>query len=269
MKYIISSLLLTLSFTIHSQSFKWQEVRSTDFHESLHTELKSFAIYSLDLSTFNETLHSNPIFSSNWDLPGTINENISIKRYKIFSDDYILQTASNQQFDPQRSKPMVFRGVFDQDSKSEIRLTINKGFIAGTFILHDEVYFIDQVSNYNKQAPSDYVVVYRASEVIQNEDRICGSDKLEDFKGETGEIGNQTLSAGACKGVEIALATDWKLYQEQGSTQAVEDEVTNILNNVQNNFDNEFNDELEYQIVTIWVSDCNTCDNWRNDLFSL
>ena len=78
---------------------------------------------------------------------------------------------------------------------------------------------------------------------------------------------------GECYTVEIAIASDFSMYNQFGSVAGTESATLAILNNVQTNFDDDFDDEIQFQVTTQFVSSCFGCDPavWTNttDPFTL
>ena len=73
-------------------------------------------------------------------------------------------------------------------------------------------------------------------------------------------------SAATCRTVKVAIAADYKMYQLLGrDVQLLEKYVLAILNGVRANYDDEFNEEIRFEINTLWVSTCATCDPWGED----
>ena len=63
---------------------------------------------------------------------------------------------------------------------------------------------------------------------------------------------------------EIAIASDWLMFNKYGSVGAVEAHNIAVMNNVQTNWDDEFNDELQFVIVTQFVVTTQGGDPWTN-----
>ena len=76
---------------------------------------------------------------------------------------------------------------------------------------------------------------------------------------------------GECLLVELALASDFELYQDFGNNAtSVENFMLNNLANVQTDYDDEFADEIRFEVVTTYIATCNatSCDPWTNSTAS-
>jgi len=161
---------------------------------------------------------------------------------------------------PQQQK--LYKGHVAGRPQDRVRLTVDEGFILGFFELGEEVYYIEPARRYAQaRGLDDLYILYEKSQVRPRPDGTCAvaEQSRMDHRLHQGE-----RSAGECYIVDIALAADYLLVQEQGSVGAAENEMLAILNAVQGNYDDEFEDQVLLQVVATFVSSCSTCDPWTS-----
>ncbi len=226
--------------------------------------LRAFESVTLDMVDLYRRFLENETEILKLHLPEGESLKLFLWEHKLFADDYRLQLASGRQ--REGTRPLTFRGIIDGDLNSEVSLTINRGFLRVMIAGPEDTWYVEQRNRYDDRYSKDEMIVYKSSDVI-NPHRECGLAHYSRFKRQMEEIAKnqrEQMRVDECLDVQIALATDWLLFQEQGGETQTENEVTGILNDVQTNYDDEFDDELNYVIETVWISDCSSCDPWTS-----
>ncbi|MEM8909951.1 MAG: M12 family metallo-peptidase, partial [Bacteroidota bacterium] len=162
--------------------------------------------------------------------------------------------------------------AFPNHELGRVRLTIDDEFIYGFVEEGGETYYIEPLWYFDKKAATDLFVVYAASDVIPDKTKTCGLDhdhsvhekKHHDLPDVVKPgVGNPPLAEMmTCFDVEIAIASDWLMWQDYGGMANLENRNIGVMNAVQADYDDEFNWELNYVIVTQFFSSCSTCDPW-------
>ncbi|MEM9259751.1 MAG: M12 family metallo-peptidase, partial [Bacteroidota bacterium] len=67
-----------------------------------------------------------------------------------------------------------------------------------------------------------------------------------------------------CLTVELALASDFELFQQIGSVSTVENFMLGVLANTQTDYDDVFDDELALTVVTTYIATSEATDPWSN-----
>jgi len=141
-------------------------------------------------------------------------------------------------------------------SENAVRLTLNQNFIFGYIEIGERTFFIEPANRFKADLPKDYYVVYRTDEVRPRPENRCGwtqteqrKEALEHAEHEHG----QEKMFGNCYTLEIALASDFSMFQALGSAFDVENFMLGVLNNVQTNYDDEFADEIRFEVVTQFI----------------
>ncbi|MFN7117879.1 MAG: PKD domain-containing protein [Saprospiraceae bacterium] len=183
----------------------------------------------------------------------------------IFSPDYTLTTATPEGIEKAwSSRVQTFAGVIDGVDRGKCRLTLAENFIYGVFEFEDRTYFIEPARRSNQSLGDDQYLFYEANDILPNANGHCAGALFEQDKGELLLPTEKTNRQ--CYTVEVAIAADYKMLQffNQDVT-LLEKYVAANLNNVRANYDNEFTHQIRFEIVTMWVATCATCDPWGED----
>ncbi|MEZ4986948.1 MAG: M12 family metallo-peptidase [Saprospiraceae bacterium] len=146
--------------------------------------------------------------------------------------------------------------------------TVDEQFVFGKWVYQEEEYFLEPLWLKDATAPPSIYILYKGTDARMPANFCSVEDDREHSKHEhaTEIIGQE--KAGECLIVEIALASDFELYQDFGNNAtSVENFMLNTLANVQTNYDDEFADELQYEVVTTFIATCTntSCDPWTNN----
>jgi len=143
----------------------------------------------------------------------------------------------------------------------------------GMFQYKGELYRIESRKRYDKLAALDEIIVYKPEDRIIKKDEENYSCQLLDEDITHGSHKDQSTnrSITGCSEVELAIAADYLLFEEQGGIDGVLEELVSILNDVQGDYSVQFDDAIEFKIVELMVSMCDECDPWisTNSIFSL
>ena len=193
----------------------------------------------------------------NWDL--------SLFPNSTLSSDYTVKVATesgDQIVHPTNN--ITYVGYLNNESDSDVRLTITDGFIYGFVREKTKTYYIEPARHFESLASKDDHVIYNSRDVIDNPNITCAHEDANDFSKKIDQ-NDLTENDDHCITLKIALASDYLMYQKYNSS--VSDVVARnigVLNNVQANFINEFDLDIEFEIATQFVSSCSTCDPWTS-----
>ncbi|MEO1259168.1 MAG: PKD domain-containing protein [Bacteroidota bacterium] len=262
-------LLLTTFLFAQAPTFQGQSFRS-DFQDSpeLLYQFQEFDVYQIDVEAFDKYVKSagqsmqfNLILGNeyNWDIylePRDMRKPGYLRRW--VTADGIVEMPPTEN--------ITFRGKLEAPGGRSVSLTIDEDLLRGFVKTEEDMYFIEPVSNFIKGQPKDLFVVYQACKVIPREDARCGyselMNKTEKYAPKQGQEHGKTEKAVACLEVEIAIASDWEMFQDFGSGGAVEGFETGVLADVQTNYDDEFADELLFVIVEFFTVTSAGGDPW-------
>ncbi len=232
----------------------------------LEKNFKSYNIQSIDSKSLYKNVQDRSAFHNVTLKLGSETFELELWDSGLRAEDYIIVSASDS--DTNHSPPIPLKGYVNGDQSSNVRLTINDGFIMGYIKYEGKRLNIQPAWYFDDKLDKNQVVSYYDSAILESdEEASCSLHKHEDFieqsiidKPKDGE----TRVAGLCYEVEIALAADWLMFDEYGSISSTENQMTGVLNDVQGNYDDEFADEISYIHVESYISDCNTCDPWTS-----
>lgn len=271
--FTILTLLFATTYLFAQQpSFKGQ-LKTSEFEasEELNHSFKKFDVYQLDVTAFDEYVkNAGESIPVNLEFGDDYNWDISLEPRDIRKPGHLRRwtTDSGVKMMPP-SENLTFRGKVKASKGGSVSFTIDDELLRG-FIKNDgKMYYIEPVWYFIKGADKDLFVVYDVDNVQPHPDVKCGATELHK---KTDEILNQhghdhdhdhgAEKAMACKEVEIAIASDWLMFDHFGSAGAVEGFETGVMFDVQTNYDDEFADMLLFSIVEFFTVTAQGDDPW-------
>ena len=161
----------------------------------------------------------------------------------LLNDEYLKGIASRS-----KNVPMTYYGY---DHKTVVSLTLNRDFIYG-FVRHQDLgeYYIEPLSFYSKGESSQYVI-YKSSDV-KSKDAKCGVNEIA--QKHEGIEADRNLKASSCEIINVAIASDFSMYERYGSVEAVENHNIGVMNCVNSNYIDEFEVNFEFEVATQFVA---------------
>jgi len=236
-------------------------------------------VYQIDASAINQHVQANMNdIQFEIKLGAESSWNLQLAPNDIRGAYYNITTAQGENIDASQQPIKTFH-AYNADTPSQFgALTIDENFLYGFIKQSNGEYFIEPLRYFIDGAAQDLFVIYASKDVIEKEGNTCGvtemNNKINEQQDAVDDNTSNNNTAGlvvACYEIELAIASDWLMFQDYGSVAAVENHNIGVMNNVGTNYDNEFNHEFQFVIVTQFVSDCSTCDPWTdsNDPFDL
>lgn len=259
-----------------SQSFFGKEITIKE-QADLSKMLKKYHVLQIDAAALVHFVRQFPDQATiHLEWGDAISGDFRLFPKEIRSGDYFLTevTAEGPVYHP-KGENKTFFGYGLNNGKGAVSLTLDTAFIYGFFETGEATWFIEPLWRYIPESQNDLFLVYRSSDVSENENGHCAFNEMKHFVEEEQPLipskTSKEKSTGACHVVEIAIASDWLLFDFLGGVDDVENFVLGNLNNVQTNYDDEFNDEIQFELVTQFVSTCSSCDPWNptTDVFTL
>lgn len=242
----------------------------------LDDRFETYDVFQLNTSVFTDTLGltRNPV-DFNLRLEDGMEFPISLIPSEIMNRDYILQVATEEGVSSRKpGKTVAFRGEVLGQPGSIVRLTIDHNFFYGFIQVGDDTWFFEPRRFFEGDA-RDQFVFYHVDDVLDTYDEaLCASMELEVNRERLirqmwlrpeneEEVPVQGRASGNCYLLDIAIASDWLMYQKYGQDiSELENRNIGVLNNVQGNYEGEFNDDIIFNLVTQFISTCSTCDPW-------
>ncbi len=168
------------------------------------------------------------------------------------------------------TKPKTYIGSVAKMPGSLVALTIAEDFIHGIIRTTEGEINIEPLRYYDSTASKTDVVTYLTEDQSHDQSMMCGMDKkLEaQFIKQIDQATETKSAANGCIEVDMAIASDFLMFQSYGSAEEVELHAITILNLAQTNYDTEFVDEIRFNLVEQFVSTCESCDPWTSSVDS-
>lgn len=185
-----------------------------------------------------------------------------LEAFDLRGPDHQLKTAgSGKQSKILPRNPVgQFRGRLQTPTGGTALFTLDDNFVIGSWKDGDDRYNLEPLWRFWPEAPRDAYVMYTDNDT-QDLPNACGVENVD------GLVASQDADRmmGGCLEVEIALASDFEMYQAFNSNAAsLENFILNGLANVQTNYDDEFDDELTFVVVATFIVTSNAEDPWTN-----
>ncbi len=236
--------------------------------EGLTQQFGEFYIYRIDPASLNQYVKEAPgLRPFRLKLGDRFSWDVSIYANDLRAAGYTVRVATeNGIVEAPLEENKSFRGERIQDPFSTVSLTFDHDFIYGYIEEGGETYFIEPLWYFQPEADRDQFVVYPASKVIPVEGMTCGATAMSEHTPDPEHIGDLDgmRLVGLCYRVQLAIASDWLMFQSYGSSAAVQNHNIGVMNNVATNYDNEFSDQISFFITEQFVSSCSTCDPWTS-----
>ncbi len=178
---------------------------------------------------------------------------------QLKSVDYTVVAADGQAVEPTTAK--TYTGFVH--GGGVVSLTVNTNFTYGYFEVDQNTYYIEPAWYHLEEERSSNVIVYSTKDVIDFS-VPCAYNETQRIERTNAASRSESRQLGECYEVDLAIASDYLMFQKYGSVMDVEDHNIGVANNVQTLFTGEFDDDIEFNIVTQFVSNCSTCDPWTS-----
>ncbi len=146
---------------------------------------------------------------------------------------------------------------------SRVSLTINENFIQGFIKTAMYTFYIEPLYHFDKKAEKDLFVIYNTKDIKPGVEKSCGvtSAHLSSLQHPEKTTGSRV---GQCYEVQYAIAADYLMFTNYGSTAAVQNHNIAVTNDMQTNYDNEFADAVQWVIVQQFIVSVSGGDPWSN-----
>ena len=251
LRYIIIILLSLLVVEIVAQDFVFNNYqKSTVRIDALDERFTDYEIVDFQFDYDELKKKDGQVIASQFFFDALVD--IDLYPSYLLKSEYKESLSAKSQ-----SVPMTY---FGYDQSTTASMTFNNGFIYG-FVRHRDIgeYYIEPVSFYAKSSPNQYVI-YNSSHVI-SQDVKCG---LNETASRQEDLKERTLKATSCEIIEMAIASDFTMYERYGSIAAVENHNTAVMNCVNTNFIDEFDINVVFEIATQFVSTSDSMDPVSN-----
>jgi PKD repeat protein len=257
---------LPLAISAQKNVFQWQPARY-DATQTLAAELDHWEIFQINPEEMSRLARQYPQgVDMSWQWAG------GELAFHLFADDIRGSQYRSADLGPEGVQqlpagPNITYGGRVEDGGS-MRLTLHENYIFGYWEKDGHTWFVQPLSHFVSDAPKHHFVVYKTSDVKPVPNARCGWTHAESHRKQHAEDAQHAKMAGECYEVEIAIASDFLMFQFFGTVGAVQDFTIGVLNTVQTNYDNDFADEIRFVVVANMVSSCSGCDPWTSSTAS-
>ncbi len=250
------------SISVHGKSISL----TPEIQKELSSRFQHYDLFEINSDKLiAQTKKRSEEITIHWNLGHKYDWETTIWHNSLCSPDYQLRAATpNGMLTYLNGKDKTFSGQIVKPRIGSLGLVLDRGFIYGTFSLSGKTFLIEPVNGLIPDCPRNVFVVYEAGDVKEVDGVSCAW-KVTKQRGQSIKKGSTDIEKlDQCYTVEIAIASDFLMYQHFGSVAAVENFTLGVLNNVQTNYDDEFADEIQFQVVTQFVATSASSDPWSS-----
>ncbi|NND35256.1 MAG: hypothetical protein HKN76_21895 [Saprospiraceae bacterium] len=202
-----------------------------------------------------------------WQL-GTEPIRIQLYTHDIRHPDYTLQVLTEdgvETIDPGPS--YTFKGWNEEDPSQPVRLSITPDYIKGFITDKDGTeWYIQPASDFGA-GPGTGALLYRASDVIDSENRTCAANHTHAVGSQSHDAANNSHSRSmVCKEAEVAIAADYSMYLDFGqNATSLAQHLLDVKNLMEPNYA-QF--DVEFKVVTTYIVTNPGGDPWTASVSS-
>lgn len=270
---LLVSLLLTSALLAQLPTFQTTASKTAISPESeaaIGAEFSDFQRVSFNEKALKTFLKNKDGYASFTLGLGDQQWDVDVEPFDPRSDDYVLriQTADGIETRP-RSENMTYRGYTRGPKPQEVCFTIIDGFVYGLIAEEGDALFFQSLWLTDPSASVEDLLLFRGKDGILPDDHMCGTDELDhtghEHAEEHKEEEAEARSMLTCYTVEIAIASDFLMYQAYGNNAtALEARNAGVMAFVNTDYAGQFADDYIFSVVEQFVSTCNTCDPWTS-----
>ena len=238
--------------------------------EALDEQFTDYEVFQLNVAPLKAQLLSEASIHRVKMSIGALNWDMEIYENNLRGPDYKLLANTEQGVVEMPATPVnTYMGHLR--SGGTLRMTITNDMILGYVRDGGEVYNMEPLRNFVKNASPDEFVLYTDKSVKPLPDGFCGTEEEPSHVFEMRKKAEDYVVAEAtqmmeCRELELAIAHDLFMYQDKGSEAACEGHAESIMNLVQGDYEDQFFYNIQFIIVTQFVETAsNTWPTGSND----
>ena len=244
---------------------KGEKIANFENHPQLKSHLRHWEIYDIDAKKLYESTDEY-LFDLSFDFEGKHQFTTKLYPNNIRSGDYHVITQSKKGRKRKKgSQAKTFSGYISKADAGSVSLTIDKDFIYGYFQAEGTTYYIEPLWYYIPGQPKNLFILYDERDAINDGKNTCAAIETAE---KTEELAPQSksetaLRAATCYEIELAVASDYKMFQKYGSVTDVENHNIGVMNNVNTNFAGQFNWDISFLVMTPqYIVSASGADPW-------
>ncbi|MCE7044417.1 M12 family metallo-peptidase [Dyadobacter sp. CY312] len=221
----------------------------------LHFKFRNYQLSNLD--TGQSLLKQLQTNSSRLELtlPGRQPKVFVLSEVALLANDFV-ETVAAACETTKTGSPSVKTFIGQQlNGSARITATIDDDFFEASVQDGEQSWFIEQARSFVQCDPG-LLVTYNAKDILENEAFQCAMEAVQRRSKQvvTSESQAKTM-AGGCLPIRLAVATDALMFTRYGSASAVRNRVLATMNEVAAIYRQEFVNNIEFQIVSIYISE--------------
>ena len=233
-RLLAASCLIFFSISLYAQStiitLKSENIKDkSSFANGLKKHLKEYQIVNINLT--DDMVSRLQEESSETLLLEIAERTIAFNKFELYS-----------------SNSTSTRAITYESGNNE-NLTINNDFINGTYRKGKEIFAIQPLRDFVKDANKSLFVTYKPTDIINKNDHICTVNEVSS----RGKSINSKMSASSCERIRLAIANDFSMFQRYGSVSGVMNHNTAVINNIRSLFRSNFSSVIEFEIVESFI----------------
>lgn len=261
---MIISAMCTYAEGIYQRSFAANEVTRflpASSINNLQMVFSQYKVYNLDIRSIESYLNKDGSISSlDIDLGGTYKWQLNITLDDVRSPDYSMtESTPNGLLTHSGDPAFTYNGYNGNNFDDLVYVSILPDYISGFIQQNGEYFFIEPLSNFDKNSSAQLVVVYNAKDVKNDSQLGCGVTEAKKIIEKTGSpVPYQPHVAGiaACALTELAIAATADFVTKYGGATATQTKVLSQLNVVNGLYAQPAVD-IKYTLVKFYAASSN------------
>ncbi len=149
-------------------------------------------------------------------------------------------------------------------------LTVAEDFLYGFVEQGTQTFYIEPLRYFVPNAADNAFIIYETADVIKDDSNKCAAIELDSQKKKhqpqvsPEEEDGAKMMNGECYTVQLAIASDFSMFQKFGGVSGVENHTVGVMNNVATDYDNAFADEIQFDIVEQYIVTNSGGDPWSS-----
>ena len=271
MRIVCLLFCFTITFyTVKAQQINFLGSSSELVHDfDLSEQLTDYTVFQLTPNElFDNTSTIHDFINISFSAADAYSFRFEMTDSEIISENYVLQLASSGIISGYTPQIRALKGQIKNKPDSDIRLTFTQDQLYGMILDGEHSYFIQPINDFVDNAKNDVYILYEENAILDTfPENWCMSQQVQQNTPHLGSSSNPPWNTSAlvdCKEIEIALASDFAMFDHYGSISAVETRNIALINSVGTNYVGSFEFDYIFNIVEQFVSDCSSCDPWSS-----
>lgn len=229
------------------------KVANENIYSSFSGYFKQFEAYDLPAGKIhdvvNSVLETGKASEINLNLGDKYNWDLTLNKFAVLAPNYLHSEGENGELSKRQSGDyFTYKGYANGNTENRVVLCVKEGYVNGFVMIDGVKHNIQSSKNFDKNTPSNDVVVFTPANAIEKEGAICnhGDGTREDIIDNLRENDRvRRRAAGTC--IELAVAYDPGFDTKFGGNG--EDEIIARVALLSDWYTNDFDLDIEFKLV--------------------